>query len=269
MQHSKPPPNAGKIGRDQRTSLWIATLLSLVLHALLGGGLATATLGILPSPTADPPADLPNIFKPKVAADFPLQVPRSPDGEAAHEKPLDLRLPSARAASATPTPAETRTVSPHRGREPEEKARTTPAVPERSATREESRPDATKMIDRADLKPGSDTRATADTLQTKAETSAAAAPARPADTARQPQRTADARATPSSMQQPREVPLVPDAKPRTVAPPAPSAATREATPSPRPRSIARRSETTPTMQSQSLRAESLDPAAAQIGRAHV
>lgn len=261
MQHSPSSDNLQKAQRDQRRSLGIATLLSILLHALLAGGLATTSLGILPSPSTDSPTGT-SIFKPKLAADFPLEVPKSPSGTPAHEKPLDMSLPARRLASPTRSPEKrppSRTVSPQRAQEPAEERRVDTRLPQRSATADTARPDAARKIDRSALAKKGEATTKADTLAMKGEIARAATAPRPV-AATPPKQAAD-RAVSSTNRASREVAMMPDAKPRLPTPPRPTVRRSEPVQSPRAATLPRRDSSSPAIAEDRAKAESLAPAA--------
>lgn len=226
MHNSSSSPAAAKAGRDQRTSLRVAMLLSLVLHALLAGGLATTSLGILPSHAPDNPTGT-AIFKPRLAVDFPLEVAKAPRGAPAHEKPLELSLSSRRPAAARePTRKPARNVSPQRPPEPDDARRTQAQTPQRSTMADAVRPEATRRLARSTLQAPTQQPNKAETLAMKGEASTAAPSPRPATTAPRPQRPdRSQRAAPS--RQPQEVALLPEAKPRVPTSPRTAAARPE------------------------------------------
>jgi len=71
--------------------LALAAIASGLVHLLLWGGLTATRLTLLGSQPQDATAPKPAL-KPKLAADFPLQVPRSPMSRPAHERPLDMQV---------------------------------------------------------------------------------------------------------------------------------------------------------------------------------
>jgi hypothetical protein len=264
---SATPPQAQ---REQRRSLGIATLLSILLHALLAGGLATTSLGILPSVSVDNPTGS-SIFKPKLAVDFPLEVPKSPSVLPAHEKPLDMSLPDRRLASPERPRAKSpsaRTVAPQRAQDaahdPADERRADARLPQRSATPDTARPDAAKQIDRSALAQKGDATTKADTLKMQGDIAAAASAPRPA-AATLPAQAAE-RAVSSSSREPREVAMTPDAKPRM-----PTSAQRaekrsDAAPSLRAAAVSRHAATAAGIAEIQPRAESLAPAAVAESR---
>jgi hypothetical protein len=71
--------------------LALAAIASVLVHLLVWGGLTATRLTLLGSKPQDATATKP-VLKPKVAADFPLQVSKSPATKSAHERPLDLQV---------------------------------------------------------------------------------------------------------------------------------------------------------------------------------
>ncbi|MEI7781073.1 MAG: hypothetical protein WCJ18_04005, partial [Planctomycetota bacterium] len=215
------------VRRHQRVSLQIATLLSLLLHALLAGGLATTSLGILPTPSPDNPSGMKNIFKPKLAADFPLEVPKSGGDAPAHEKPLALEIPVAKAAANSRKPASAktlRTVSPAKAAEAAEQAQPAAELPQRSSRQRDKTLAAATQLERraADAQPTgtAEQKPQAERLAVKpAEATAATAP-RPARSQDKPPRTSTGdRVTKSSTaREPREVAIMERARPQTAGP---------------------------------------------------
>ena len=63
--------------RQEWMGLRLATFLSIVFHLFLAAGLTRTGLGILSLPTDNTPLTNKNIFKPKQARDYPLEVSRS------------------------------------------------------------------------------------------------------------------------------------------------------------------------------------------------
>lgn len=258
MQKSLSSDKTQKARRDQRRSLGIATLLSILLHALLAGGLATTSLGILPSSSIDNPTGT-SIFKPKLAVDFPLEVPKSPSGTPVHEKPLDMSLPTRRLASPTRSPETrppSRAVSPQRAQEPAEDRRADTKLPQRSAPADTVRPDAARKLDRSALAKKGEAMTKADTLSMKGETAAAATAPVPA--AATPPRQAVDRAVSSSNRGPREVAMTPAATPT---PPRPAEKRSDPAQSPRAANLSRRDSSVPDIAADRARAESLTPEA--------
>jgi hypothetical protein len=200
--------------------LLLATLASLLIHLLLAGGLATTTLGTLAGPARDPAA-IKAVLKPKVAADFPLQVPRSGSEKAAHERPQDLRIPpDASKAARKPEirPREDRSVSRDRQREPEERiatsaARLERARPPRDPVAEPPPAAAAPMPRQAVASPAAEPKAQADLSAVAPAKDVAAAAAKPQAVERQ--RPAEPAAATSQSRQPREVAIL--AKPKAAA----------------------------------------------------
>jgi hypothetical protein len=267
MQHSLSSDKPQKAQRDQRRSLGIATLLSILLHALLAGGLATTSLGILPSSSIDNPTGT-SIFKPKLAVDFPLEVPKSSSGTPVHEKPLDMSLPARRLASPSRSPEKrppSRTVSPQRAHEPAEDRRADTKLPQRSAPADTVRPDAARKLDRSALAKKGEAMTKADTLAMKGEIAAAATAPRPA--AATPPKQAVDRAVSSSNREPREVAMMPAAKPRLPTPTRPTEKRSDPAQSPRAANLSRRDSSVPDIAEDRARAESLLPGAVTEGNA--
>jgi hypothetical protein len=265
MQHTPSSDKALQADRQQRRSLGISTLLSILLHALLAGGLATTSLGILPSSSADKPPGT-SLFKPKLVADFPLEVPKSPGGIPAHEKPLDMSLPARRLASPARSPSKSdaaRTISPQRDQAPAEERRTDTKVPQRSATTDTARPDAARQLDRSTVAKNSAATTQADTLAMKGEAAAAAAAPQPAASAL-PKQPAD-RAVSAANRGPREVAMMPDSKPRLPPSPRPADTRLDPARSPRATALSRRGSSAADMAESESRAESLAPAAVTAG----
>jgi hypothetical protein len=239
MHNPPSSPAAEKARPDQRTSLWVATLLSIILHMILAGGLATTSLGILPSQAPDNPTGT-TIFKPRLAVDFPLEVAKAAADAPAHEKPLDVSL-SARQPAATRQPSgwqPARNVAPQQVREPDEERKAEARTPQRSATADAARPEAARQLERSALDKSGPQTAKADTLTTKGEASKPASTPRPAAAAPRTNRVdRSPQATPS--RQPREVALLPDAKPRVPASPRAAAAQREKAATPQAAAISR------------------------------
>ena len=71
--------------------LALAAIASGVVHLLLWGGLTATRLTLLGNKPQDATAAKPAL-KPKLAADFPLMVPKSPVAKPAHERPLDMQV---------------------------------------------------------------------------------------------------------------------------------------------------------------------------------
>jgi hypothetical protein len=71
--------------------LALAAIASGLIHLLLWGGLTVTRLTLLGSKPQDATAPRPAL-KPKMVADFPLQVPKSPMAQPAHERPLDMQV---------------------------------------------------------------------------------------------------------------------------------------------------------------------------------
>ena len=69
--------------------LALAAIASGLIHLLLWGGLTATRLTLLGSQPQDATAPKPAL-KPKMVADFPLQVPKSASAKPAHERPLDM-----------------------------------------------------------------------------------------------------------------------------------------------------------------------------------
>lgn len=216
-----------EVRRKQRVSLQVATLLSLLLHALLAGGLATTSLGILPAPSPGNPSGMKNIFKPKLAADFPLEVSKSGDDAPAHEKPLALEIPVREppADSRKPDTAKaSRTVSPAQGTEATEQAKPVAQLPKRSSAPRDKSLAAAEQLDRRELdtQPALkvDQQAKADLLAAKPIADPAAKSPRPAASKGKPPRAgAGERVTRSaSAGVPREVAMLETAPPRTIGP---------------------------------------------------
>ena len=96
MSHETVAHEPAAARRGERIGLPTATMLSLILHLFLAAGLTQTGLGILSLPTPDAPAEARNIFRPKPARDFPLEVSRSQSETAAHERPFDLPIATGR-----------------------------------------------------------------------------------------------------------------------------------------------------------------------------
>jgi hypothetical protein len=71
--------------------LALAAIASGLIHLLLWGGLTATRLTLLGSQPQDATAPKPAL-KPKMVADFPLQVPKSASAKPAHERPLDMEV---------------------------------------------------------------------------------------------------------------------------------------------------------------------------------
>ena len=99
--------------RHEWMGLRLATFLSIVFHLFLAAGLTRTGLGILSLPTDNTPLKNRNIFKPKQARDYPLEVSRSHADTSAHEQPLNLPLSKDREQREN-TPDPSRTISRHR-----------------------------------------------------------------------------------------------------------------------------------------------------------
>ena len=116
--------------------LALAAILSCLVHLLLWNGLNTTRLSLLGGTPQDATAREP-ILKPKLAADFPLLVPKSPvSAQAAHERPLDMQVvPRERQEPPRPVPDRTPPV-PQPSPAPEEPAPVVvvPPAVERSAS---------------------------------------------------------------------------------------------------------------------------------------
>lgn len=117
-----------------RRRLALAAVASVAIHLLLGKGLTITPLGLdvaLDAPAASKP------LAPKRKADFPLAVPRSPSPEQpAHERPLEVRIPTPERRQQPPAPRQ-----PDRNvaeRQAEERAEWMPAA-QLQAKREPSR----------------------------------------------------------------------------------------------------------------------------------
>jgi hypothetical protein len=71
--------------------LALAAIASGLVHLLVWGGLTATRLTLLGSKPQDATATKPAL-KPKLVADFPLQVPKSPSVKPDHERPLDMQV---------------------------------------------------------------------------------------------------------------------------------------------------------------------------------
>ena len=212
--------NPAADGRYAARRLLLAAVASLLIHMLLAGGLATTTLGTLAGPARDAAA-IKAVLKPKVAADFPLQVPRSGAEKAAHERPQEVEIRSGAAKPAEKPklpPREDRTVSRKDAREPEERIAASAGKvertrPPREPTRE-SKPEPPARMERQKLaEPSPEPQAKADLSPIAPAKDTAAAAVRPQDAIRP--RPAEPAAATSQSRQPREVAVL--TKPRPAA----------------------------------------------------
>lgn len=118
-QHQRPGPSDR---RGYGARLALAAIASCLVHVLLWNGLTSTRLKLLGGPREDATASKP-VLKPRLAADFPLHVPRSaPAAEAAHERPLDLDVQPRRLPE-VPRPA------PDRARQPVGQSAAEPPAP--------------------------------------------------------------------------------------------------------------------------------------------
>ena len=159
--------------------LALAAIASGLIHLLLWGGLTATRLTLLGSQPQDATAPKPAL-KPKMVADFPLQVPKSASAKPAHERPLDMevmpRQPSdtpravpdqSPRSPAVPQPEQPLPIAitppalkrPAAPREPAaDRARDNVTVPDRQRLATAPEP-AASTADRVAAAPGKDTRA--------------------------------------------------------------------------------------------------------------
>jgi len=182
-----PEPAAVDVRRDRRSAarrLALAAVASGLVHLALYGGLSATHIGLFDGRPRDATAPRPAL-RPKIAADYPLTVPRSPAPAPAHERPLDLAAPPA-AAPERPRPAPEAVVD--RARAPEQP--TEPAVAKPDLSRiEPSRDEAAKQaeaLERRMAAAAAEPAATADRLPVAAARESAPAAPRPAATRRRP-----------------------------------------------------------------------------------
>lgn len=125
--------------RFYRRRLLLAAVASVLLHLMFAGGLVATRLGILTHTVPDSAAEK-NVFDPKPAADFPLDVSKASSGKPIHEKPLDVQLKSNSAQTAAKTEPilkQDRSVSPQESSEPAEStAASSMALPRTAAERD-------------------------------------------------------------------------------------------------------------------------------------
>ena len=166
-----------------RRRLSMAAAMSVLLHLMLAGGLATTRLGDF---SATPSSSAPSVavLKPKVVADFPLEVSQSAAQKPAHEKSLDLLVDKNMAkphATKHAPPDQNRNVSKQAGAEMGEKiAASSRPLPRTTAPREASLEEAARVA-RQQAARVAEATATADLSAIKpAAAAAAAAAAKPA-----------------------------------------------------------------------------------------
>jgi hypothetical protein len=137
-QHQRPGPSDH---RGYAFRLAVAAIASCLVHLLLWNGLTISRLTLLGGAREDATATKP-VLKPRLAADFPLHVPRSaPAAEAAHERPLDLDVrPRQLPEVPRPTPDRIRPPTPQPAAEPAVAAVAVVPAVERPAAREDASP---------------------------------------------------------------------------------------------------------------------------------
>jgi hypothetical protein len=218
--------------------LALAAALSGLVHLLLWGGLTTTRLTLLGSKPQDATAAKPAL-KPKLAADFPLHVPKSPSAaKPAHERPLDMQV-APRKPQEPPRPAADRVKPPAVPQpEPEQPlpVAVTPPALARSAAPRDTAPEKLPADQAAALERQRLDAAAAPAAATAAQvaaapgTNAAAAAPKPASLLPRPTEQESASV---ARRRPREVamaPAVPDTPP--LPPRLPQAAREEVAPQP-------------------------------------
>jgi len=181
--NAAPEPAAADAGRDRHFAarrLALAAVASGLVHLALFGGLSATRIGLFDGRPQDATAPRP-VLKPKLAADYPLTVPRDPVAKPAHERPLDLSAPPA-AAPGRPRPAPEAVVD----RRPAPEQPTEPAAPKPDLSRiEPSRdvaPKETRPLDRQAAPAVDEPAATAERLPAVAAPAPAPATPKPAAT---------------------------------------------------------------------------------------
>jgi hypothetical protein len=222
--------------------LALAATLSLCVHLLLWNGLTTTRLSLLGSKPQDATAQKPAL-KPKLAADFPLQVPKSPvsaKATAAHERPLAM-LVAPREPQEAARIMPTRDEPPKPEPEPPLPVAVTPPALERSASPRDTPAKALSADKAAAL--GRQRLAAASTPAVATAEQVAAAPAPDAPTAipqpkTLPPRTSGQDSASVARRRPREVAIAPSLPEPPPSPPRLTAAAREASAAPQPQAVA-------------------------------
>lgn len=254
MQTNAAPTSAVGRPRD-RVSLALATFLSLLLHVFIAGGLVTTGLGIIATPDTDSTAVVRNIFKPKLAVDFPLEVSRSTAAAGAHENPLDLASPRRQQRAAPPRVADSeRHVSQKAAPEQPQESAATSQLPLRPVQSPDERLDAARQLERAELRQTEATTERAAMPTITASTDDAPPPAAPSR--RQPApRQADP--TTSAPRAPREVAILANTMRNRAAASRPADAMTLNGPVPRTADLARQTPTTTAPAATSATAEAI------------
>ncbi|MFM9194494.1 MAG: hypothetical protein ACKOWG_01885, partial [Planctomycetia bacterium] len=220
--------------------LAVAAILSGLVHLVLWNGLTTTRLSLLGGKPQDATARKPAL-KPKLAADFPLRVPQSPNAaEPTHERPLDMevapRQPQDVSRTTTdrekpPQPEQSEPELPLAAMPPALDRPTTPraATPEKLAVDEALAPDRKQLAPSTAPAP-----TTADRVAVAPGIDAASQTPRPAAAAARP---AAEDAAGVARRRPREVAMAPAAA--AASPPAlPFARIESGEPAPQPRPVA-------------------------------
>ena len=169
MSHETVAHEPAAARRGERIGLPTATMLSLILHLFLAAGLTQTGLGILSLPTPDAPAEARNIFRPKPARDFPLEVSRSQSETAAHERPFDLPIATGRTGQ-RPQSDRSRAVSRPTPPDQAHDLRPQSQLPERSRQSLDREPSPAPSPERAQpAMPASETAASVPGLAAKTE----------------------------------------------------------------------------------------------------
>lgn len=179
MPHEAVAHEPAEARRRERIGLPMATMLSLVFHLFLAAGLTQTGLGILSLPTPDTPAEARNIFRPKPARDFPLEVSRSQSETAAHEQPLDLPIATGRTGRRTESDR-SRAVSRPRPTDQLQAPAPQPHLPERSRESPDQSPAQAPSLERTQAAmPDTPSDTSVAMLAMKAETTPSAKPTAP------------------------------------------------------------------------------------------
>ena len=200
--------------RFYRRRLLLAAVASVLLHLMFAGGLVATRLGILTHTAPDSEAGK-NVFDPKPAADFPLDVSKASSGKPIHEKPLDVQLKSNSAQTAAktePTLKQDRSVSPQESSEPAEStAASSMALPRTAAQRDAALEKAAALARQKSEGPKT-TSASADTSAITPAADTQSTPAVKPATAQALPRTAESVSAATAA--PKEVALVTQTAPR-------------------------------------------------------
>lgn len=194
-----------------RRRLSMAAAMSVLLHLTLAGGLATTRLGVFSAPASSPAPSV-AVLKPKVVADFPLEVSQSAAQKPAHEKSLDLQVDKNTAkphATKRAPPDQNRNVSKQAGAEMGEKtAASSRPLPRTTAPREASLEKAAEVARQQAARVAA-ASATADLSAIKpAAAAAAAAAAQPAAARTRQKDPPTKEAASTTSRQPTEVALL-------------------------------------------------------------